>query len=499
MKTWAATVGGLLLLGSLAHGEEKPRKPKKPAKEPAPTVSRHKATIGGQTIEYVATAGRLAMKDEKGKDVAHLFHVAYTRANTTAKTRPVTFVFNGGPGSASLWLHLGCLGPKRVAMTDRGDPLPPPGRVVANADSWLDVTDLVFIDPVGTGYSRPAVGHKQTEFSGLEEDTKSVGEFIRLWVTRNKRWASPKFLAGESYGTTRAASLSGHLQGRYGMYLNGIVLVSSVLYFQTIRFGTGNDLPYILFLPTYTATAWYHGRLEGELPKLLAAAEHFALNEYMVALATGDELPPARRKAIAARIAALTALSVDFVERSNLRVSMGAFAKELLRAERRTIGRLDSRFKGIDRNAAGGRYDYDPAMAVISGPFSAAAKDYLRTELGYENDIQYRTLGGVGRWKMPEGRYANTAETLRKAMTQNKYLRVLIASGRYDLATPHFAADYTVSHLGLDETLRGNVTVRYYDAGHMMYIHAASRAKLKQDAAAFYATALASPPPPKKQ
>jgi carboxypeptidase C (cathepsin A) len=395
---------------------------------------------------------------------------------------------------------MGMLGPRRVAMSDEGEPLRPPAKAVVNTESWLDLTDLVFIDPVGTGYSRPAGKGKQADFSGLDEDTRSVGEFIRLWTTQNRRWASPKFLCGESYGTTRAASLAGHLQGRYGMYLNGIVLVSSVLNFQTIRFGTGNDLPYVMYLPTYAATAWYHGRVEGDLRDLVKRAEHFALHDYLLALAQGDRLPADERKRIAATLAQLTGLSAEFIERSNLRVSQGRFCKELLRAEGRTIGRLDARYKGIDRDAAGSHGEYDPSMTAISGPFSAAVKDYLRRELRYENDIQYRTLGGLGaRWRFPEGRYVDVADTLRRAMTENPHLRVLVTSGYFDLATPHFASDYTVSHLGLDPTLAGHVRVRYYEAGHMMYVHKPSRERMKSDVTDFYAWALADPPPAAKE
>ena len=467
---------------------------KKP-EAPVPAVTRHEAVIGGKRIEYTTTVGVMAMKTEGGEQTADLFYMAYTRDGAESATRPITFVFNGGPGSASIWLHMGAVGPRMAAMTDKGKPLAPPGRFVDNPESWLDLSDLVFIDPVGTGYSRPSKGHKQSEFSGLKEDTQSVGEFIRLYVANHKRWASPKFLCGESYGTTRAASLAGHLQDRYGMFLNGIVLVSSVLNFQTIRFGTGNDLPYVLFLPTYVATAWYHGRVKGDLKTILKEAEDFAIHKYMVALAKGDRLPETERRAVLEQLGKLTGLSRKFLEENNLRIPMGRFNKELLRHAKRTVGRLDSRIKGIDRDSGGDRYEFDPSMAAIDGPYSAAFKDYVRTELRYENDIQYRTLGGVGHWKYPEGRYVNVAETLRRAMSKNRHLKVMIASGYYDLATPYFAADYTVSHLGLDKTLQGNIAVRYYEAGHMMYIHAPSRTKLKRDVAAFYRAAqLGSPP-----
>ncbi len=470
------------------------QEPQKQKKATAPVITKHESVIGGKRIAYTATTGMMALRSEakKGEQTAEIFYMAYVKDGANPATRPITFVFNGGPGSASIWLHMGAVGPRMAAMTDKGEPFAPPGRFVDNPESWLDLSDLVFIDPVGTGYSRPAEGHKQSEFSGLKEDTQSVGEFIRRYVTQYKRWRSPKFLCGESYGTTRAASLAGHLQDRYGMFLNGIVLVSSVLNFQTIRFSTGNDLPYVLFLPTYATTAWYHGRVKGDFKTLRKEVEEFAINTYLSALAKGDALPKEERRAVIEQLMKFTGLSRKFLSENNLRIPMGRFNKELLRKTNRTVGRLDSRIKGIDRDAGGSRYEYDPSMAAIDGPYSAAFKDYVRTVLKYESDIQYRTLGGVGRWKYPEGRYVNVAETLRSAMSKNRHLKVLVTSGYFDLATPYFATDYTVRHLGLDESLRANITVRYYEAGHMMYIHAPSRTKMKSDVAAFFREAVAA-------
>lgn len=491
----------LVLLAAVAPGQDTDsKKKKKPAAAPPPPAvhTTHEVNLGAASVSYTATAGTLPLLTEKGDARAHVFYVAYVKRNVTdASRRPLTFVFNGGPGSSSIWLHLGTVGPRRVVMDDDGRPLPPPGRVAPCRETWLDLTDLVFIDPVGTGFSRPAGKHKQGEFSGLKEDTESVGEFIRLYTTRHARWASPKFLAGESYGTTRAASLAGHLQRRHGMYLNGIVLVSAVLNFQTIRYGTGNDLPYALILPAFTATAWHHRRLPEDLmadrAKTLKEVETFALAEYLPALAFGDALPAARRKALAARLARYTGLDAEFFERSNLRVSQGRFCKELLRDQRRTVGRLDSRYTGVDRDAAGSGYEYDPSMAAIDGPFSAALKHYVRKDLRYESDLPYETLTGrVHPWsyKSHQNRYVDVGETLRKAMSVNRNLKVLVCSGYTDLATPYFAADYTVHHLMLDPALKGHVRVRYYDAGHMMYIHTPSRKKLKADVAEFYDWAL---------
>ncbi len=454
-------------------------------------------TLEGRDLKLSATAGRMKLTDEAGKAKAELFFVAYTLDGVESPaTRPITFAFNGGPGSSSVWLHLGLLGPQRVRMTAEGWAPPPPYELIPNAHSLLDVTDLVFIDPVTTGYSRAAEGESAAQFHGVSADVEWVAEFIRLYTTRELRWASPKFLAGESYGTTRAAALAGHLQERHGMYLNGLMLISSILNFQTARFDAGNDLPYVLFLPTYAATAWHHKRVsreyQNDLRAFLDEVERFAIAEYLPALARGDQLSGADRERLVARLGRYTGLSLEFIERCNLRIEIGRFTKELLRDERRTVGRLDSRFKGIDLDAAGERYEYDPSMSAILGPYTATLNDYVRRTLKYENDLPYEILTGrVQPWKYDEqNRYLNVAETLRKAMTRNPYLRVFVASGYYDLATPYFASDYTFAHLGLDPSLRGGVRFGYYAAGHMMYIHEGELARLKRDLAAFVAAAI---------
>ncbi len=464
-----------------------------PVPEDKVVQTKHSARIGGQEIKYTATAGMLVMKDEEGKPKASVFYMAYTRDDVTdVAQRPIMFTFNGGPGSASVWLHLGAFGPRRVEMGDAGALLPPPYKLVDNESSLLDVTDMVFIDPVSTGYSRPAPGESPTQFHGVQEDVQSVGDFIRLYATRNKRWSSPKFLAGESYGTTRAAGLSGYLQQRYGMYLNGIILVSTILNFQTADFNSGNDLPYILYLPTYTAIAWYHKRLpadlQGDLRKAVAESEEFAKGEYSTALMAGDGLSNARHAEIVQKLARLTGLSTDYIERTNMRVEIERFTKELLRSERRTVGRIDGRFTGIDKDAAGEAPEYDPSIAAIIGPYTATLNDYVRGDLKFDSDLPYEVLTGrVYPWsyKPYENRYVDVGETLRSAMTQNPFLRVFVAKGYYDLATPFFAADYTFDHLGLDPSLRGHLSGAYYESGHMVYAHMPSLAKLKQDTAQF--------------
>ena len=463
--------------------------------------SKHTILLGGQPLSYTVTCGTIVLKEEAEKTgekageaegekpKATIFFTAYTQDGVADKAaRPLTFSFNGGPGSSSVWLHLGLLGPRRVQMDEIGNPLPPPGKLVDNVYTLLDQTDLVFIDPVSTGYSRAVPGEKPRQFHGFKKDIESVGDFIRLYTSRYQRWDSPKFLIGESYGTTRAAGLSGYLQERHGMYLNGIMLISAILNFQTARFGPGNDLPYILFLPTYTSTAWYHQRLAPELQADLQATlrqvEQFARGEYTLALMQGSALSAEERRSITHKLAYFTGLSEDYIDRSDLRIEIFRFTKELLRHERRTVGRLDSRFKGIDRDSAGEHFEFDPSYANIQGPYSAAFNAYVRGELNFESDLPYEILTDrVWPWSYAEfeNHYVNVAETLRQAMSINPFLKVYVANGYYDFATPYFATEYTLNHLGLDESLRGNLRLGYFEAGHMMYIHIPSLEKLKAE------------------
>ncbi|MFL6200233.1 MAG: S10 family peptidase [Thermoanaerobaculia bacterium] len=480
-----------------------------PAPAPAPAApaakpledrivsTKHKAVIGGASIAYTASAGTLVLRDEEGKPEASMFFVAYVRDGVQdLSKRPITFAYNGGPGSSSVWLHMGAFGPRRVVLDDEGRDPGPPYRLTDNGESILDLTDLVFIDPVITGYSRPAPGEDPRRFHGLREDVESVGRLIHVYATRNGRWSSPKFLAGESYGTTRSAALVHHLQERYGMYFNGVVLISSILNFQTARFQVGNDLPYPLFLPTYTATAWYHKRLpadlQGDLRKALDEAERFALGEYTLALAQGNDLAPERRREMAQKVARLTGLSPEYVERVNLRPVIHPFTKELLRAERKTVGRLDSRFQGIDRMAEGEEPEFDPSYAAILGPFSAVLNDYVAMDLGFKSDLPYEILTDRARpwsYREFENSYVNVAEDLREAMARNPALKVFVGNGYYDLATPYFATEYTFDHLAFDPGYAERVTKAYYECGHMIYIRKVDREKLKRDLAAFYRAA----------
>jgi carboxypeptidase C (cathepsin A) len=469
--------------------------------------TQHMLTIDGKPLNYTATTGTIVLKEESEKDEkaegekakASIFFVAYTKDDVVdAAKRPITFAFNGGPGSSSVWLHLGLLGPKRVHMDDT-NVLPPPYNLVENEYSLLDVTDLVFIDPVSTGFSRAVPGEKPKEFHNFSKDIESVGDFIRLYTTRYQRWNSPKFLAGESYGTTRCAGLSGYLQTRHGMYLNGLMLISSILNFQTARFTNGNDLPYILFLPTYSATAWYHQQLDddlqADLQATLAEVEAFALGEYTLALMQGSALPAKERQAIAAKLSRYTGLSAGYIEKTNLRLEIFRFTKELLREKGLTVGRLDTRFTGIDKDTAGEMFEYDPSHAAIQGAYTAVLNDYMRRDLKFENDIPYEILANLYQnWGYDkfENKFVDVAETLRQAMSINPHLKVLVANGYYDLATPYLATRYTFSHLGLDASLQQNYEMTYYEAGHMMYVHLPSLAQLKEDLARFVKTAVSS-------
>ena len=453
----------------------------------------HTLRLGGETISYTARAGTIVLRTDDGEPRASFFVVSYTRDGADAAKRPVTFTFNGGPGSSSVWLHMGAFGPKRVVYADdEGHAAAPPYRYIDNEGTILDASDLVFIDPVTTGFSRAVPFSDAKKFHGFDADVESVGQLIRLWTTRNNRWSSPKFLAGESYGTTRAAGLAGWLHDQ-GYYLNGIMLISSILNFGTARFDSGNDLAYVLFLPTYTATAWYHKRLPPELQSrrledVVAESERFALGDYNRALMQGDRLPDADRRTIIARLAQLTGLTPAYIEQTNLRINISRFDKELLRNERRTAGRLDSRFIGIDLNAAGENPDYDPSYAAIFGEYTAVLNDWVRRGLKFETDLPYEILTDKVRpWSYDryQNRYLDVSETLRAAMAENQHLKVLVANGYYDLATPFAATDYTFARMQVDPELRRNVTTTYYPAGHMMYIHRASHRKLREDVLAF--------------
>lgn len=468
-----------------------------PDREEPPSVRRHSITIGGRTIDYTTTTGFMPIKNAvSGETEARLFYVAYTMENAP-KGRPLMFSFNGGPGSASVWLHLGALGPRRIKMLDDGMMPPPPYEMEDNQSTWLQDSDLVFIDPVGTGYSRATRPDLAAKFFGVNGDIESVGEFIRMYLGRNERWTSPLFLVGESYGTTRASGLSNWLFD-HGIALNGITLISTVMNFQTIRFADNNDMPLIFILPSYATTAWYHKKLSPEMQRKPVAevakeATDWAINTYAPAMLKVDRLTAGEKQALLDKYSQFTGLSKDFIDRSNFRVELGEFSKELLRSERRTTGRLDSRFKGIDRDAAGSNVDSDPSNNSIRPPYTAAFNSYVRGELGYKSDVEYFILGGgiTSPWNYNvTNQYADTSVPMKDAMAKNPFMKIMIAQGYYDMATPFAAAEYTVSALNLDPTLRRNINFNYYEAGHMMYIDTRSLKKLHDDEAAFMTGAL---------
>jgi carboxypeptidase C (cathepsin A) len=459
-------------------------------------VTHHSIKIDGETIPYTAAAGTLPLK-LKEETKGYFYFTAYTRDDVDdLSQRPLTFAFNGGPGSSSVWLHMGALGPKKVRMREDGLEPVYPFQLVDNPYSILDITDLVMIDPVSTGFSRAAAGENPNQFHGYREDVESVGEFIRLYITRFNRWSSPKYILGESYGTIRASGLAGQLQGRsLGMYLDGVILVSAVLNSLTKDFAAGNDLPYIFFLPGYTAAAWYHKKLPAELldkslEDVLDESEAFALGDLSEALFQGNKISQDEKNRTIRKIAHYTGLSPDYIEQSNLRVNLYRFVKELLRSEHKVIGRLDSRFTNIESDAAGEHFEFDPSSTAITGAFAALFNDYVRTELQYGNEKIYAISGQVRPWSYGEGnartQFSNSIEVLRRAMSQNQHLRVFIANGYYDFATPYFATEYAVSQLGLNNEFADRIEMQYYKAGHMMYIREQSHEKLKNDLKNFY-------------
>jgi carboxypeptidase C (cathepsin A) len=458
-------------------------KTKKEQKAPLPeeksSVTHHSARIGGQEIKYTATAANYNIKTDDGTVKASMFYVAYTKDGVPdVSRRPISFIYNGGPGSASLFTHMG-LGPRRVVLTADGHGMPAPYTVVDNDDSFLDATDMVFIDAISTGFSRPAPGENPAQFHGIIADANWFADFIYQYITRNERWASPKFLIGESYGTTRSAELAGVLQERHQIYLNGIALLSAVAFSNW-----GADDRSIFFLPTYTTTAWFHHLLPADLQSLkieqvAQVAREFAHGEYAQALEQGDAISPADYQKVVQNIARFTGLKPVYIEQANLRISPFRWFKELKRDKRRTIGRLDSRFEGMDVDAAGERFEYDSSEASYEGAYVAMFHDYSRRELKWDTDQYYTVSANVRPWDQTGN--TEVAEVLRAAMTQQTYLKVLVICGFYDVATPFNGIEHTFSHMHLEPAVRKNVSFTYYEGGHMMYIDEKERHKLHKD------------------
>jgi carboxypeptidase C (cathepsin A) len=461
-------------------------------------TSRHEIAIGGRTVRYTATAGTMLMRNDKDEPVALFGYTAYVREGTNKAARPLMFAFNGGPGSASIWLHMGVLGPQRAVATDAGFSPNGPFRRVDNEFSIIDEVDLVMIDPVGTGFSKPVGEGKGEDFWGVDQDIRSVSEFIVKYVTGNGRWASPKFLLGESYGGMRSGGVAWHLLSHYNLALNGVILVSPFMEMATGFAGLGIDLPHVMFLPTYAATAWYHDAL-AEKPSDFEAfneeVEQFAYREYAPALLLGSRLDDRQRQAVLGKLARYTGLSEDYWDKANLRISEGQFTQELLRDRAETVGRVDSRFKGDSVNLLAERAFYDPMTTAIGPPFLAAFMDYYRSDLGVETDREYVVSGQLWkdwdwRHKQPDLNgftlpFPNTLVDLGLAMKQNPAMQVLVQQGYFDLATPHLATKYYIDQLDITPELRRNVRLELYEAGHMMYIHEPSMAKYKNDLADF--------------
>ncbi len=475
---------------------EKPQKPEPEKPEEPPVVTHHSIQLHGQTINYTATTGMLPIRDPQGTLEAHMFFVAYTLDGVeNSAHRTLTFAFNGGPGSSSVWLDMGAIGPRRVRMLDYGGMPPAPYHLEDNQETWLDQTDLVFIDPVGTGYSRAVRPDLNKKFQGVKGDIESVGEFIRLYLTRYERWSSPLFLAGESYGTTRAAGLAGHLIEQ-GIAFNGVILISTILNFQTVSFAEGNDLAPVLHLPSYTAIAWYHKRLpadlQADLMTTLHQVETFASGEYLHALEQGDRLPAAERERVADQLVRFTGLPKTFIEDNDLRIEIQHFTRELLRSQHLTVGRIDGRITGPSPRNTGEFPEFDPSIAAVRPPYTQLWGEYVRKDLGYKTDRHYYILGGgVTGWDWGrQNRYAETATALRSAFAKNPYMKLFVGAGYFDLATPYYAAEYTLNHMGLDPAMHGNVTMAFYRAGHMFYIDTQMLDKLRHDVGAFMRAAI---------
>jgi carboxypeptidase C (cathepsin A) len=478
----------------------------RPAAEPGSvpredsSVTEHTIRIGGQTISYKATAATMLLKNDSGAPIGSLYYTAYTRNDTRDPSqRPLAFIYNGGPGSASMWLHMGAFGPRRIVTTEAAPTPPPPYQIVDNENSLIDVTDMVFIDPIGTGFSKPVGKGTGKDFWGLDEDARSLTEFIYQYVSRNNRWNSPKYLIGESYGTTRSAVLVNRLQSRENMDFNGVVLISSVLDFETLEFAPGHDISYVLYLPSYAATAAYHHvtPMPANLPAFLDTVRQWAAGPYQAALEKGSSLPAAERAAVIRQLSAYTGLSPDYLDKANLRVNLAQFNEELARSKGMVAGRLDSRFLGPEFDLLSEGMEYDPQSNAISSAFTTAINSYLRDELKFPaGDERYVGGGAVQPWdwnRQPQGRGRGgffrgspyVGGDLAEALISNPNLRVQVENGYYDMATPFFGTEYTMDHLGVNAELRSHVELKYYDAGHMMYLHVPDLAKLKANIAAF--------------
>jgi len=489
-----------------AKSEPKPEPGKEGASEEhydmtevPPVVTHHQTTVDGKLLRYTATTGRLPIKRGDGKIEAEMFFVAYTLDGQEAAKRPLTFCFNGGPGSATVWLHMGAVGPKQVMLEANGFMPPPPYTIADNPNTLLDRSDLVFVDAISTGFSRAGSPEAIKKFLGVKGDIEAFGEFVRLYVTRYERWPSPLFILGESYGTTRAAGIAGFLANR-GISFNGITLLSTAMDFGTLEWAKNNDIPYFLLVPTFSMIAAYHKRLPpdlmGDLAKTREEVERWSMTDYAAALLKGDGLAPEERQKIIEAYARYTGLDKKLIDNANLRVNVEQFTHNLLLDQKLRVGRLDGRFTGVDPEGLLDQRFYDPTSAAILPPYTAVFNNYVRTELGYKVDLPYKVFAwdepAFQKWDWGEADkgFPNTAPGLRAALVENPYLKVLVMEGHYDLATPYFAANYSIDHLNLGPDYRKNVSFTTYEAGHMVYVDSASHAKMKKDLVEFMAKTL---------
>jgi carboxypeptidase C (cathepsin A) len=461
--------------------------------EVAPVVTHHQMTVSGKLLKYTATAGRLPIKRSDGKIEAEMFFVAYTLDGQDVAKRPLTFAFNGGPGSASVWLHMGALGPRKVVLQPDGFMPPAPYRIEDNPYTLLDKSDLVLIDAIGTGFSRAADQELFKKFWGVKGDIEAFSEFVRLYISRYERWSSPLYLLGESYGTTRAAGIAGYLAD-HGISFNGITLLSMVLNFETLQDTKTNDEPYIYLLPSFTMIAGYHHKLAPDLAqdmnKARKESEEFALGAYAQALSKGDSLAPEERQKIIEQVSRYTGLSKEIIDEADLRIDVRKFTHYLLIDQKVRVGRLDARFTGPDPNGLLDTQSYDPTGAATGPPFTSVFNNYLRTELGYKIDMPYNVSAqgssfGTWDWGSAIQGFPDTASALRQAIVKNPYLKVLVMEGYYDLATPYFAANYTIDHLNLPPKFRSNISTATYESGHMVYLAGESLKKMKSDQSGF--------------
>lgn len=457
-----------------------------------PSLTSHSVQSRMGRIDYDAHAAQLVLKSAEGEPEVRMFYVAYSKKGADHKTRPVTFCFNGGPGSATIWLHMGGLGPRMAPLNDDGTMPKPPFHAVENPDTWLDFTDLVFVDAPATGFSRLLKPELRSKYFGVRPDIAAFTAFTKSWLTEHKRWNSPLFLAGESYGGIRGSGLSKSLFDA-GVAVNGFISISGTNNYMTLRGLRGNDSTFIGFLPSLAATAWYHGKLDKRFKTVEAVvkeATEFVENEYAVALVKGDSFSAKEKDKVAAKMSELLGLSKEYCLGSNLKVSEGAFFKELLKEKRLTVGRLDSRIVGKEEFAVGPQRISDPSNDAITSPYLSSLRDYLQKDLAVKTEMDYNVFGNVSPWVNPEGTFAETGSDLRAVLAANKHFKVLYASGYYDLACPFYATIFTVNHMGLDDETRKQITYTFYPAGHMMYIEKGSRKKLTDDVRTFVANAL---------